>query len=267
MNRTVVERRAVSIEVSDDGKGVPIVLLPSLGRSSGDFDGIVSILSANFRTIRPQPRGIGGSIGPISDTTMVDWAGDIAEVIRTLAPDGAIVAGHGFGNFVARFTAALWPDRVLGVAMLSGSPGRVPGRTVVYAPDVMAAIKGSSDLSLPDGERVGHLRKAFFASKSDPTVWLGGWSPDVKAAQIDAYFRTKLDLYFGAGKAPILQLQAIEDAVAPMEFSHVMRDELGERVTRVLIPDAAHALLPEQPAAVAGHLAGWIGALGIKSAH
>ena len=40
-----------------------------------------------------------------------------------------------------------------------------------------------------------------------------------------------------------------------------MKDEFGDRVTVVIIPDASHALIPEQPAAVVDALLSWIAGL------
>ncbi|NKC05073.1 alpha/beta hydrolase [Ochrobactrum haematophilum] len=36
-----------------------------------------------------------------------------------------------------------------------------------------------------------------------------------------------------------------------------MRREFGERVTTVIIPDASHALFPEQPEAIAEAISSW----------
>jgi pimeloyl-ACP methyl ester carboxylesterase len=253
-----VEREATRLAVRTEGEGMPIVLLPSLGRGAEDFAFIAAELARDFKVILPQPRGIGGSTGNLARTTMADWAGDVVAVIEEMAPNGAIIAGHAFGNFVARCIGAFWPELTLGVALLAGSPGRAPGRAEVYRADVQASILKSSDLSLGNADRIPHLRKAFFAEKSDPSVWLDGWWPEVKKSQFEAYGRIPIDAYFGAGTAPILQVQATEDSVAPMELAGVLQDELGDRVTTVFIEDAAHALLPEQPQEVARVLAQWV---------
>lgn len=62
--------------------------------------------------------------------------------------------------------------------------------------------------------------------------------------------RTPVDDFFSGGVAPILNLQAQYDVIAPQRFARVLSDRLGDRVTNVTIPNAAHALLPEQPEAV-----------------
>ena len=50
-------------------------------------------------------------------------------------------------------------------------------------------------------------------------------------------------------------LQAEQDPVAPRRFAGVLKSLLGGRVTIVVIPNASHALFPEQPHAVAQAIA------------
>jgi pimeloyl-ACP methyl ester carboxylesterase len=44
-------------------------------------------------------------------------------------------------------------------------------------------------------------------------------------------------------------------------MSNEMREEFGERVSVVVIPNASHALIPEQPAVVVAAILAWIGKL------
>ena len=60
---------------------------------------------------------------------------------------------------------------------------------------------------------------------------------------------------------PILDVQGRDDAIAPNTGSALLREELGDRVTTVVISNAGHALLPEQPVAVADAMLAFIGAL------
>jgi pimeloyl-ACP methyl ester carboxylesterase len=59
----------------------------------------------------------------------------------------------------------------------------------------------------------------------------------------------------------LLDLQGELDPFKPRAMSNEMRDEFGERVSVVVIPDASHALMPEQPDAVAAAILAWIGKL------
>ena len=54
------------IAVTVAGEGPALVLLPSLGRGAEDFDALVPPLAAaGHRVIRPQPRWVGDSTGPV----------------------------------------------------------------------------------------------------------------------------------------------------------------------------------------------------------
>ena len=58
--------------------------------------------------------------------------------------------------------------------------------------------------------------------------------------------------WWHAGTAPLLDVQPAHDVMTPPATRNRYRDELGAgRVTMTLIPGAGHALLPEQPEAVA----------------
>jgi pimeloyl-ACP methyl ester carboxylesterase len=70
------------------------------------------------------------------------------------------------------------------------------------------------------------------------------------AMQTLAQKRTPVDDFFAGGTAPILNVQAAHDAVAPPAYANVLREYLGERVTNATIANAGHALLPEQLQAV-----------------
>src|SRR5215475_3932000 len=122
VNHSIVARGDVKIEVLSQGKGPAIVIFPSLGRSAGDYDVVSRILAEDgFRILRPQPRGIGDSKGPMDGLTMHDLAADAASVIEHENGGPAIVVGHAFGNFVARQVAADRPDLVAGVVLAAAS--------------------------------------------------------------------------------------------------------------------------------------------------
>jgi pimeloyl-ACP methyl ester carboxylesterase len=253
VERRIVSRGNVELEVLSQGSGPVIVMLPSLGRSGEDYDAVAAMLAADgFKVLRPQPRGIGRSKGPMDGLSMHDLAADIAKVIETESKGPVIVVGHAFGNFVARQIAADRPDLVRGVVVAAASSGKVPpGSTEKpIGPDIRQAIDGPSDASLPEAKRLEYLQIAFFAPGNDARVWLGGWNSEVHHMESHAREHTPVDDYFAAGTAPILDLQAENDPVAPRRFAGVLKSMLGDRVTIVVIPNASHALFPEQPKAV-----------------
>jgi pimeloyl-ACP methyl ester carboxylesterase len=246
----MVTRGDTRLEVLVQGEGRPIVLLPSLGRGANDFDAIAGKLAdAGYRTLRPQPRGIGASVGPWDGVKLEDLAADIAAVIESNAGGPAFVVGHAFGNRVARTLATLRPDLVRAVALVAANVGHNPS-----PPDVRAAIRLSADVAAPAEARIKAMEFVFFAPGNDARVWLEGWHPEVLAAQRIAGDRTPRSLDYAAGQAPVLYIQPSHDPLAHAEDAEEYKRALGDRVTGVVVPNAAHAVIVEQPAAVSDAL-------------
>lgn len=248
----LVAAGGAQIETIVEGRGPPVVILPSRGRGAEDYDQVArEIAKAGYRVLRPQPRGIGRSRGPMEKLTLHDLASDVAAVIPHAGGGPAVVVGHAFGNWVARMTAADHPDLVRGVVILAAAAKTYPAA-------LAEAVTKCADTSLPDAERLKHLQFAFFAPGHDASAWLEGFHPEVNASQRAAGLATPQEAWWGAGNAPLLDLQAEHDAFRPRATVNDLREEFGARVSVAVIPDAGHALVPEQPAAVVEALVDWI---------
>jgi pimeloyl-ACP methyl ester carboxylesterase len=252
----------IRIEVAIEGRGPLIVMLPSRGRGAEDFDDVASeLVKAGFRVLRPQPRGAALSLGPMQNLTLHDLARDVAAVIRNAGDGGpAIIVGHAFGSWVARMTAIDHPELVRGVVMAAAAAKAYPAG-FAGAKELSEAVRKSGDFTLPTSERLRYLRVAFFAPNSDARTWLQGWHPAADEVQSAAGRATQQSEWWSGGTVPLLDLQGELDPFKPRAMSNEMRDEFGERVSVVVIPDASHALMPEQPDAVAAAILAWIGKL------
>ena len=164
------------------------------------------------RVLRPQPRGIGQSRGPLTGIDLHDWAADVGAVIAHEGLGPAFVVGHAFGNRVARMLATDRPDLVRAVALVAANIGKAPS-----PPQVRQAIRNSANPLLSDAERIEALQFAFFAPGNDPRGWLKGWHPEVLQAQRIAGDRTSREEDFAAGRAPILYLQPDHDPLAHVD--------------------------------------------------
>ena len=246
--RGIVAYDDVRIEVIAEGSGPLVVLLPSRGRDSDDFDDIAAGLSkAGFRVLRPQPRGAGQSSGAMKGLSLHDLASDVA----------AVIVGHAFGNWVARMTAVDYPHWVRGVVIVAAAAKAYPNG-FAGAKDLSEAVRKAGDPALPDAERLKYLRTAFFASGHDASAWLKGWHPEVDESQSAAGRATQQSEWWSGGKAPLLDLQGALDPFKPRSMMNEMKEEFGERVTVAVIPDASHALIPEQPDAVVAAIVAWM---------
>ena len=94
----------------------------------------------------------------------------------------------------------------------------------------------------------------FFAPDSNASVWLDGWHPEVLAAQRIAGDLTPRELDYAAGSAPVLYIQPSHDPLARHDDAAEYKKALGDRVTVVVIPNSAHAVIVEQPIAVSDAL-------------
>jgi pimeloyl-ACP methyl ester carboxylesterase len=250
--RVLVRYAGIVIETIVEGKGPAVVLLPSLARDSEDYDDVADgLVRQGLRVLRPQPRGIGRSSGPLENITLHDFARDVAEVITQLGDGRAVVVGHAYGNWVARMTAVDHPALVRGVAIAAAASRQ-------YDASLRAEIDKAGDPALPEEVRLAALRKAFFAPGSDPRPWLSGWHPHLREAQRAAAAAVPQQQWWPGGVAPLLDLQADQDPFRTGSTRLEMKDEFGDRVTVVVIKNASHALFPEQPQEVATALADWI---------
>jgi pimeloyl-ACP methyl ester carboxylesterase len=248
----------VRIEVIAEGSGPLVVLLPSRGRAAEDFDVVAAgIAKAGFRVLRPQPRGAGRSSGSMKDLSLHDFARDTAAVIRHEGGGPAVLVGHAFGSWVARMTAVDHPRLVRGVVIVAAAAKSYPAG-LDGAKALSEAVRKSGDPALSDAERLNYLRIAFFAPGSDASVWLKGWYPEVDEAQFAAGRATRQSEWWPGGTAPLLDLQAALDPFKPRAMMNEIREEFGERATIIVIPNASHALLPEQPAAVVEAIVAWM---------
>jgi len=238
------------IEILAQGEGPVIVLLPALGRGASDFDAIAARLaSAGYRVLRPQPRGIGRSLAPLTGITLHDYAADVAAVIEQEKMGPAFVVGHAFGTRVARMLAADRPELVTAVAMVAAS-----GSTSPSTPKLREAIRTSADPTVSDEERIRALQLAFFAPGSDARVWLHGWYPEALAAGRLAGELTPRQDYSADAEVPVLYVQPSHDPLALVEDARAYRQRFGNRVSVVVIEQASRAVIVEKPDAVSSAL-------------
>lgn len=252
MEERIVARGPARIAYLAAGEGPVVLLLASLGRGAEDFAAVAPLIAAaGHRVLCPDPRGIGRSTGPMEGLTLYDLAEDAAAVLEAEGTGPALVAGHAFGNWVARALSAARPALVRGVVLLAASI------TTNLDPAIRASIDGSFDPALSEAERLGHLQRGYFAPGHDAGVWLSGWHPSVARMQRAATAATDQRWRRVAERHRTLYVAAAADTIAPVPTLETLREALGAQVALTVIADAGHALLPEQPAATAAALIGF----------
>jgi pimeloyl-ACP methyl ester carboxylesterase len=251
----MVKGDGVVIETFVEGAGPTIVMLPSSGRDGGDdFDAVAhDLAAAGFRVLRPQPRGMFGSTGPMQGVSLHQLADDVALVIDKLGSGRAVIVGHAFGHFVARMAAVDHPAEVRGVVLAAAAASKWPA-------DIAATPLRAGDLNAPEADRLAALRLGFFAPNHDPRAWLNGWWPAAQRMETDSREKAgvKQSDWWSAGHAPLLELIPADDPFKPKAYWGELKESYGDRVQTVVIPDSSHALFPEQPQAIAAAIIGWM---------
>lgn len=246
----------VLIDAPGNDQGPCLVLLPSSQRDSLDFDALAQQLALRgLRVLRPQPRGMGRTTLPLDHLTLHVLARDVIATVNALGGGRAVLVGHAFGHFIARVADLDHPQCVRGV-VVAGAAARV------FPPGMAESLDIAADAHQPQALRLAHLQRAFFAPGNEPRAWLEGWHPELRAIYRAAGAVPAKDRWWTTAHAPLLDLQGANDPWRPPASRAELQELLGaDRVQLAVIDQASHALVVEQPVAVAGAIARWVAEL------
>jgi pimeloyl-ACP methyl ester carboxylesterase len=236
-----------TLECTLCGSGAPVVLLANAGCSTGYFDHLAhALVTGGFQTISINMRGVGGSRGSLDGATLHDLAGDVAGVIKAIGCGPAHVVGHAFGNRIARCLAVDQPPLVRSVTLLAA------GGLIGPSTPLGTSFRNATQAKMNGSDCVTTLGAHWLSPASDPKVLerVECW-PAVLIAHLATSRNVPLEYWWSAGTARLLVIQGLDDVAAPPGNGHALREQLGERVRVVDLPDAGHFLLLEQPEAVA----------------
>ena len=114
-----------------------------------------------------------------------------------------------------------------------------------------AALKGVFNPLKSYRSRMKDVQTAFFADGNEiPPHWKRGWHTKTAIAQGKAKGDGD-DSWHCAGGVPMLIVQPMQDKIAPPANAYALKEKCSQEVEIVEVQNAGHALLPEQPEAVA----------------
>jgi 3-oxoadipate enol-lactonase len=120
------------------GEGEPLLLIMGLGSASGMWYRLLPRLSARYRTIIFDNRGVGLSDAHHGPYTIATMAADAAAVLDTAGVESANVFGFSMGGFIAQEFALHYPQRVRSLILAATACG---GKEIVLsAPEVLTAL-------------------------------------------------------------------------------------------------------------------------------
>lgn len=250
-----IEVGGATLECTIHGAGPPVVLLANAGCSTSYFDDLARVLAvAGFSAIAINMRGAGESRGPLDGITVHDLAADVAGVIEAVDCGPAHLVGHAFGNRIARCLAVDRPSLVRSVTLLAA------GGLVAPSTPLGAHLGKATEVKMNGSDCVTVLGARWLSPASDPGILaqVECW-PALFLAHLATGRGMPLEDWWGAGMAPLLVIQGLDDTAAPPGNGHALREQFGERVRLLDLPGAGHFMLLEQPEAVARAVTEFVG--------
>jgi len=236
------------------GEGEPLVLIPGLAAGAWIWFKQVGALSAHFRVITFDPRGIGQSGSSESPADMRLLADDVELLLRGLGIARAHMLGVSFGGFVAQKFALAYPDmtRTLTLCCTSfGGPNHVAPST-----ETLTAVASTDGLNTV--ERVRRIlmpafspdfRRDHHSTEVEQTVKLRVANPvseETYRAQLMSAIGFNAEPRLSAIKSPTLVISGDADAIVPAQNSRNLAAKIpGAKLA--LIEGGSHLFFIERP--------------------
>lgn len=253
------------IDVSIDGResATAVVLIHGFPMTRAIWDAQMETLVTSSRVLRPDLRGAGTSSVPDGPYLMERLAADIATILDSLGIERAAVAGHSMGGYVALAFARMFTERITRLALVasrlrSDTPQEAAARyALADRIEREESVEPALEAYLPKllaPETIAQrdeivARAAAIARQNTPpgiAATLRGLSLRVSSEDI----AEDLDI-------PVLVVAGGADCVVSLDEAR----SVAERFPRgglAVCARAGHLPTLEEPACVAGALAGWL---------
>lgn len=243
------------LQVREDGarRGTPLVLLHGFASSVHWWTPLVERLGRDFRLVRIDLLGHGGSEKPDGGYSMEHQARLVALALSKLNIEKAVVVGHSMGGVVATALTELDPSLIEGLVLI-GSPankdaGELPFLARLgFVPVIGEAIKRV----VPDSAIEDNLQKAFTPGFDVPDQFVDDFnrmtysSYDGSHNGSDDYSDERgLADRLAALRKRLLAVQGAEDELVDPQSAQDFRRVRGARVT--ILPEVGHTPMVEQP--------------------
>jgi pimeloyl-ACP methyl ester carboxylesterase len=255
-----------TLHVRIGGQGPAVLLLHGYGETGDMWAPLAAVLARDRTVVAPDLRGMGLSSRPEGGYDKKTQGQDVAGVLDALGIDRADLVTHDIGNMVGYAFAAQHPHRVARFVLMDAPlPGIGPWEEVLKSPllwhfrfggpDMERLVAGRERIYLDrfwnefsaDPRRFGEASREHYARLyAQPGAMRAGFS------QFAAFDQDARDnqAFLAEGKLtmPVLAVGG-EKSFGPT-MAVVMRAAATD-VQELVIPDAGHWLMEEQPAATA----------------
>ena len=261
------DAKGVQLHYRIAGSGPPVVLIHGYPENGYAWHEVAPTLAATHTVIVPDFRGAGTSTRPDNGYTTGQLADDIHQLVQSLHVGPIDLAGHDWGGSIAYAYAAAHPGEVRRLANLEAGPPAGFGQESAQNADpqvfwfVWLARQADAE-AIVDGHEREYLIPLFhdFSFNKDA----------VAGAELDGYvcsfqqpgathagFMLYRDEAGSADQNKLLVKTTLSMPVLAVGGQHSLGDfaaalaPIADDVRSVVIPDAAHFLMSDNPHAVA----------------
>lgn len=245
--------------VVEGPEDAPAVLLgPSLGTTLAMWDTLAARLAKQYRVVRFDTRGHGGSPVPEGPYTLPALAADVLALADRLGIDRFGYAGISLGGAIGQVLALEHPDRVAALVLCCTGPAF--GDPHLWL-ERAARVKAEGMGWLVEPTKGRWFTNGFADAHPDeagPLLdMIAGVSPTGYAACCEALAGYDVTDRLGGISAPTRVVAGAEDPVSPPEVARLLAERIPD-ADLVVLEGASHIANAEQPdafdTAVAEHL-------------
>ncbi len=257
-----VENQGVQIYWDEQGSGAPLLLIMGLGWSSHAWYRTRPILSQRYRTIAFDNRGVGQSGAPPGPYSIAQMASDAAAVLGAAKANAAHVFGVSMGGMIAQEFALQYPQKVRSLIL---------GCTAAGGPEAVRADQTALQVLMTRRKNPDEFAKAispFIYDRATPPQRIAEdtevrrkWYPaaDAYSAQLQAILAWESYSRIAQIAQPTLVIHGENDKLVPSENGKLIAARIpGAKL--VLIPNASHIFVTDQPEAAHAVILEFLGA-------
>lgn len=259
-----LERPGAAIHYEVQGDGPPLLLIAGTASDGASWAPLLPLLAPRFRLLLIDNRGAGRTVSA-GDIAVADMVADCAALLDHLGLPEAFVVGHSMGGMIGQRLAASHPGRVRKLVTLCAWD-RVDARVRVLFEDMAQLYLEMAPRPEPWFRLLFQwlFSEPFFASEENLAAAAAAsvgyayrQSPEDFRRQVEALGRLP-PVDHAAIACPVLAIAAADDLLIPPKAVEAGHRGIAD-LRLATIPEAAHSVHWEQPAAVAEAITGFLG--------
>ena len=233
----------VELAICRAGRGSdPVVCLHGITAQHRAFNAAARYLESSRGLVGVDLRGRGDSVKPESGYSLEAHTADVVRVLDHLGLEGAVLAGHSMGGFVALKTALMFPKRVRAIVLLDGGWPRVES-----TPEQLTEEEKQEAAALEEG--LARAFKRLDMTFESPEAYLDFWFPDQNLTMDDLpwdladYYLYDLGEVEGGYRPKASRVAAEEDSPSVSSTSPTA-EEMGGVACPVALVRASQGFFP-----------------------